>query len=568
MSDSRTFYNVIILNWKLEYSDERGHQFVDGPPSPGIRAIRPGGTTFHQFTYQSTEPLDPTRLERSRELLLSSEGPRLATPTAYLRGSGRRSDRPLLAKTLCNLHIQGELDYASSDSGDGLVEAIRGPILSPSSKASYGLQEEGGPWMEPVRPGIFFLSDDSEESFMRVDMFCHNMAELSEARRTRRRSDTARIRPEELVVKVLRFCYCVATAIMQPLKEDKTKPMSEHVWADKQKKARDSSARNNQILQKAHKGKTPYRAYAAGNVLTGDNRKDLDPGTYQEDCPKMKNNNNPGNRDGNAKAPIKRIEQMTVKTVCPLPRMTTLFDTARSRYVIRKIDLRSGYHKLRIGKKTSSRLHSGLDTVTMEFQVKPFEKYVRYHPGKANVVADALSRKEREPLRVRALVMTIGLDLPKQILNAQTEARKLENIKKEDVGGMLVENSKDPEKFRTEKLEPRTDGTLCLNGRSWLPCYGDLRTVIMHESHKSKYSIHPGSDKMYQDMKKLYWWPNMKANIATYGYDTILGNRLTEADEVSHFMPMMDTDPLYTLARMYLKGVVSEAMEYLYQLIL
>ncbi|GKF95486.1 hypothetical protein Tco_0288221, partial [Tanacetum coccineum] len=64
---------------------------------------------------------------------------------------------------------------------------------------------------------------------------------------------------------------------------------------------------------------------------------------------------------------------------------------------------------------------------------------------------------------------------------------------------------KDPEKLRTEKLEPRADGTMCLNGRSWLPCYGDLRTVIMHESHNSKYSIHPGSDKMYQDMKKLYW---------------------------------------------------------------
>ncbi|GKA29894.1 putative reverse transcriptase domain-containing protein [Tanacetum coccineum] len=85
---------------------------------------------------------------------------------------------------------------------------------------------------------------------------------------------------------------------------------------------------------------------------------------------------------------------------------------------------------------------------------------IRYHLGKANVVADALSRKEREPLRVRALVMTIGLDLPKQILKAQTEARKPENIKKEDVGGILVENSKDPEKLRTEKLEHRTDGLL------------------------------------------------------------------------------------------------------------
>ncbi|GJT17888.1 putative reverse transcriptase domain-containing protein [Tanacetum coccineum] len=142
---------------------------------------------------------------------------------------------------------------------------------------------------------------------------------------------------------------------------------------------------------------------------------------------------------------------------------------------------------------------------------------IRYHSGKANVVVDALSRKEREPpLRVRALVMTICLNLPKQILDAQTEARKPENIKNEDVGGMLVENSKDSEKLRTEKLEPRADGTLCLNGRSWLPCYGDLRIVIMHESYKSKYSIHPSSEKMYQDMKRLYWWPNMKANIATY----------------------------------------------------
>ncbi|GJU45839.1 putative reverse transcriptase domain-containing protein [Tanacetum coccineum] len=91
-----------------------------------------------------------------------------------------------------------------------------------------------------------------------------------------------------------------------------------------------------------------------------------------------------------------------------------------------------------------------------------------------------------------------GLNLPKQILSAQSEDKKEENFINEDLHGMI------------NKLEPRTDGTLCLNNRSWISCFGDLRALIMHESHKSKYSIHPGSDKMYQDLKKLYWWPNMK----------------------------------------------------------
>ncbi|GJR72496.1 putative reverse transcriptase domain-containing protein [Tanacetum coccineum] len=80
---------------------------------------------------------------------------------------------------------------------------------------------------------------------------------------------------------------------------------------------------------------------------------------------------------------------------------------------------------------------------------------------------------KHETTRYSSFYLTIGLDLPKQILNAQTEARKPENIKNEDVGGMLDENAKNPKAIRTEKLEPRADGTLCLNGRSWLPCYGD-----------------------------------------------------------------------------------------------
>ncbi|GJW69710.1 putative reverse transcriptase domain-containing protein [Tanacetum coccineum] len=146
-----------------------------------------------------------------------------------------------------------------------------------------------------------------------------------------------------------------------------------------------------------------------------------------------------------------------------------------------------------------------------------------------NVVADALSRKERiKTLRVRALVMTIGLNLP-----------------------------------------------------SWLPCSSDLRALSMHESHKSKYSIYPGSDKMYQDLRKLYWWPNMKPEIATYiskcltcskekitmdfvtklpktssGYDTIwvIVDCLINS---AYFLPMKVTNSMVRLMRLYLKEVVS-----------
>ncbi|GKF31261.1 putative reverse transcriptase domain-containing protein [Tanacetum coccineum] len=89
-----------------------------------------------------------------------------------------------------------------------------------------------------------------------------------------------------------------------------------------------------------------------------------------------------------------------------------------------------------------------------------------------------------------------------------------------------------------EKLKPRADGTLCLNNRSWLPCYSDVRNLIMHEFHKSKYSVHPGSDNMYQDIKKLYWWPNMKVDIATY-VSKCLTCLKVKAEHKNHQVPIL-----------------------------
>ncbi|GJT84639.1 putative reverse transcriptase domain-containing protein [Tanacetum coccineum] len=103
-------------------------------------------------------------------------------------------------------------------------------------------------------------------------------------------------------------------------------------------------------------------------------------------------------------------------------------------------------------------------------------EFMRYHPGKANVVADALSQKGREkPLRVRALMMTVHNDLPKQIREAREEGMRRKNVTAENLGRLIKPIFK-----------------FCPNGTR---CFGN---------------------RMYQDLKLFYWWPNMKADIATY----------------------------------------------------
>ncbi|GKA99058.1 putative reverse transcriptase domain-containing protein [Tanacetum coccineum] len=226
-----------------------------------------------------------------------------------------------------------------------------------------------------------------------------------------------------------------------------------------------------------------------------------------------------------------------------------------------------------------------------------YDYEIRYHPGKANVVAGALSRKRIiksrrvKPLCVRSLVITIHLRLPFQILEAQNEALKEENVQAENLQGM------------EKAFEIRANGTRCIKNQSWLPLFGNLRNLIMHESHKSKYSIHPSSNKMYQDLKKLYWWPNMKAIIAEYvgkcltcakvktkcqkpsglliqpktpiwkweritmdfvtklprtsnGHDTIwvIVDRLTKS---THFIPTREIESMNTLTWLYIKEIIS-----------
>ncbi|GJS44863.1 putative reverse transcriptase domain-containing protein [Tanacetum coccineum] len=204
-------------------------------------------------------------------------------------------------------------------------------------------------------------------------------------------------------------------------------------------------------------------------------------------------------------------------------------------------------------------------------QLKIHEKNYMTHDLELGAVVFALKiwrhylKREIKPLRVRALVMTIGLDLPKQILNAQTEAQKPENIKNEDVGGMLVENAKNPKAIRTEKLEPRADGTLCLNGRSWLPCYGDLRTMIMHECltcAKVKAEHQRPLGLLVQPKIPEWKWDNITVDFVTklpktsQGYDTIwvIVDRLTKS---AIFTPIRETGPMDKLTRIYLKEVVT-----------
>ena len=137
--------------------------------------------------------------------------------------------------------------------------------------------------------------------------------------------------------------------------------------------------------------------------------------------------------------------------------------------------------------------------------VKDYDCEIHYHPGKANVVADALSRKQSaEPIRAKCLRITMVSSLLDLIRDAQKTAILEENIRREKIGKELP------------KMERDGRGLLTRYGRVWVPYTGGNRKTLMDESHKSKFSIHPGATKMYRDLHEAYWWHGMKNDVARF----------------------------------------------------
>nr|GEW83062.1 putative reverse transcriptase domain-containing protein [Tanacetum cinerariifolium] len=270
----------------------------------------------------------------------------------------------------------------------------------------------------------------------------------------------------------------------------------------------------------------------------------------------------------------RELNKLTVKNRYPFSRIDDLFDQLQGSRVYSKIDLRSGYHQLRVCEeyipKTAFKTRYGhYDFQVMSFGLtnklakelnmrqrcwlellSDYDCEIRYHPGKANVMANALGRKERsKPLRVRALVMTIGLNLPKQILSAQSEARKEENFINEDLQGMI------------NKLEPHADTRLCLNNRSWILCFDDLSKCLTFAKVKIEYQKPSG---LLVQLEILQWkLENITMDFVTWlpktvaGQDTIwvIVDRLTKS---THFLPMREDGTLEKLTRQNLKEVASK----------
>ncbi|XP_021975263.1 uncharacterized protein LOC110870386 [Helianthus annuus] len=161
--------------------------------------------------------------------------------------------------------------------------------------------------------------------------------------------------------------------------------------------------------------------------------------------------------------------------------------------------------------------------------IKDYDCDILYHPGKANVVADALSRKEYpSPLRVKSMKMVVTPRLLETIRESQRKSLGAEDLRKERLKGVI------------DKLEENSTGLKTRFGRIWIPRFCEVKAALLDEAHKSRYSVHPGATKMYRDLKTNYWWPGMKRDIVKYVAKCLTCSQV----KAEHQKPYGESQPL------------------------
>ncbi|GJU34697.1 putative reverse transcriptase domain-containing protein [Tanacetum coccineum] len=252
----------------------------------------------------------------------------------------------------------------------------------------------------------------------------------------------------------------------------------------------------------------------------------------------------------------KELNKLTVKNHYPLPRIDDLFDQLQGSQFFSKIDLRSGYHQLRVHEDDIPNIAFRTRYGHFEFTITPFglTNAPAIFMDLMNRVSPVLAFSPMEG-RLCGYIVMVGLGTSLCVnargeeLNMQTALLdRISSIKDRILAAQkeVVDEFAGLQKGLDEMIEQRSDGTLYYLDRIWVPLKGEVRTLIMDEAHKSKYSVHPGADKMYYDLRDR----------TSSGHDTIwvIMDRLTKS---AHFLPMREDYKMERLARLYLNEIVA-----------